>query len=321
MKSLQNTQQKRKEVFLTFKKGIRMEYVIIGLLVVGGLFLLGGILSGFFVVEQNQEAVVERFGKFVRTAKAGLNFKLPYVEGVTKMDMRVCQLDVDVETKTKDNVFVNMKVSVQFMVTDAVKALYKLKNAQAQISSYVFDVVRAQVPRLNLDDVFERKDDVANAVRIELAEAMDDFGYGIVKTLVTDIDPDKKVKEAMNEINAATRHRQAANEKAEAEKIIKVKQAEGEAEAKALQGRGVANQRKAIIDGLRESISDMSDATGANADAVMTLILMTQYFDTLKSLGDTNGTTTILMPHQPGALGDLQTQIMGALQTNKTSKK
>lgn len=283
-------------------------------------FVLGAIvlLSGVYTVEQQQEGVIERFGKFVRTAKPGLNFKLPLIEKVYKLDMRVNQLDVDVETKTKDNVFVNMKVSVQFLISDPVKALYKLKDTKAQISAYVFDVVRAQVPRLSLDEAFERKDTVALAVKAELAEAMDDFGYSIIKALVTDIDPAEKVKMAMNEINAQTRLRAASAEKAEGEKIIQVKNAEAEAESKALQGVGIANQRKAIINGLQESVAGLQDATGADPTQVMALILMTQYFDTLKSLGG-NGTHTILMPHQPGALGDIQTQLLGALQTAKTS--
>lgn len=293
-----------------------MEYLVLGGFALLGLFGLVTLLSGLYTVEQQQEAVVERFGRFVRTARAGLNFKIPYIERVFKIDLRVTQLDVVVETKTKDDVFVNLNVSVQFLVTDVVKALYKLRDRNAQISAYVFDTVRAQVPKLALDDVFARKDDVALAVKAELSEAMNDFGYGIVKALVTDINPDAKVKAAMNEINAATRMRAAATQKAEAEKIIQVKNAEAEAEAKALQGQGIANQRQAIIKGLQESVAGLKDATGADAQQVMSLILMTQYFDTLKGLGG-NGTHTILMPHQPGALGDIQGQLLAALDTTK----
>lgn len=278
-----------------------------------GVFFLAAILSGLFVVEQQQQGVIERFGKFARTVQPGLNFKIPFIETVYKLNMQVTQLDVDVETKTKDNVFVTLRVSVQFVISDAFKALYKLNNYKAQISSYVFDVVRAEVPKLALDDVFAKKDDVATAIKGELADAMDDFGYSIVKALITDVDPDATVKAAMNEINAATRMRAAATEKAEAEKILQVKRAEAEAEAKLLQGQGIANQRKAIAHGLKESVEDLK-AAGTESSEAMSILLLTQYFDTLRSLAG-QGTHTILMNHSPGALGDLQTQLMTALQT------
>ena len=278
-----------------------------------GLLALCTMLGSFYTVEQQQEGVVERFGRFVRTAKAGLNFKIPFIEGVYKIDLRVRQLDVLVETKTKDNVFVKTKVSVQYSVSDPVKALYKLKDEKTQISSYVFDVVRSQLPKLSLDEVFEKKDDVATAVKAELSDAMDDFGYNIVKTLVTDIDPDERVKASMNEINAQVRLRAAAQEKAEADKILSVKKAEAEAEAKALQGQGIANERAAIINGLKNSIHDMAEATGADANHVMAILMMTQYFDTLKAMGTTGSNNTIMLPHQPGGIGDIQTQILSAL--------
>lgn len=300
-----------------------MDGGLILLIVLGvfGLVFLGLLFDSFFTVEQGSVGVVERFGKFNRISQPGLNLKLPLIESVEKVDTRVQQLDVKVETKTKDNVFIISKVSVQFYVVDAYKAMYKLKDAGAQISSYVFDVVRAQVPLLALDEVFEKKDDVANAVKSELDDSMDEFGFQIVKALVTDIDPDAKVKEAMNEINAATRHRMAATEKAEAEKILLVKNAEAESESKKLQGKGIADQRKAIIDGLRESVEIFQSAIpGSSAADVMTLILTTQYFDTLKDLG-ANGTNTILLPHQPGAIGDIQSQLISAMQAGNATGK
>jgi regulator of protease activity HflC (stomatin/prohibitin superfamily) len=287
------------------------------LFAVVGFTGLCALLGSFYVVEQQQEGVVERFGKFVRTAKAGLNLKIPFIEGVYKIDLRVRQLDVLVETKTKDNVFVKTKVSVQYNVSDPVKALYKLKDEKTQISSYVFDVVRSQIPKLTLDEVFEKKDDVATAVKGELSDAMDDFGYLIVKALVTDIDPDERVKASMNEINAAARLREAAQEKAEAEKILTVKQAEAEAEAKTLQGQGVANQRSAIVNGLKDSVSAMAHATGTDAQHVMALVLMTQYFDTLNNIGNHGKSNTIMLPHGPGAVTELQAQLLNAFKGNK----
>lgn len=297
-----------------------METSLVVFLSVVGFIGFLTFLGSFYTVDQNQEGVVERFGKFVRTAKAGLNFKIPFIESVSKLDLRVRQLDVVVETKTHDNVFVKTKVSVQYNVADVVKAMYRLKDEKTQISSYVFDVVRSQLPKLTLDEVFEKKDDVATAVKAELSDAMDDFGYLIVKTLVTDIDPDERVKASMNEINAQVRLRAAAQEKAEADKILSVKKAEAEAEAKALQGQGIANERAAIINGLKNSIHEMSEATGADASHVMSLLMMTQYFDTLKAVGTTGNNNTIMLPHQPGGIGDIQTQIMSALQATKTNK-
>jgi regulator of protease activity HflC (stomatin/prohibitin superfamily) len=289
---------------------------LIGFLVVAALFVL---FTGLFTVNQQTAAVVQRFGKFQRIAMPGLNFKVPIVDTIAgRINFRVRQLDVEVETKTEDNVFVKAVVAVQYYVLPdkAYDAFYKLADPSTQITAYVFDVVRARVPQLKLDDVFERKDEIAIAVKSELTQVMDDFGYGIVKALVTDIDPDHKVKEAMNEINAAQRMRVAANEKGEAERILRVKSAEAEAQSKALQGKGIADQRKAIVDGLRESVHDFQNAVpGATAQDVMNLVLMTQYFDTLKEVGSVSRTNTILMPHSPGALTDLSQQIRTALMT------
>lgn len=292
--------------------------------VVGGIFLLVAFFKTFFTVSQQTVAIVERFGKFSKLSRAGLNFKIPFIDGIVSvMKLRILQLDVDVETKTKDNVFVNTKVSVQFHVLEdkVMEAYYKLSNPTQQITSYVFDLVRAEIPKLTLDEVFERKDDVANAVKKELSEVMDDFGYGIVKALVTDIDPDKKVKESMNAINAAQRERVAAEEKGEAEKILKVKQAEAEAMSKKLQGQGIADQRKAIVDGLRNSVDEFQKSIpGSTPHDVMSLVLMTQYFDTLKEVGEKSKSNTIFLDHTPGGMGDVKKLLAQAL-TNDTQTK
>lgn len=287
------------------------------------VWVFGGLTAGclavltFYTVEQQSVYIIERFGKFVRAAPPGLRVKIPLIEWVVGTpNMRIRQLDVPVETKTKDNVFVNVMVSVQyFIVPERVyDAFYKLQNAQEQITSFVFDVVRAQVPTIILDDVFDKKDDIADAVKAELAETMAAFGYSIFKALVTDIDPNAKVKESMNEINAAQRLRVAAVEKGEADRILKVKAAEAESQSKALQGKGIADQRTAIINGLRDSIDAFTDTVpGASAEDVMTLVMMTQYFDTLKDVSEASATTTIMLPHSPGGLADIGAQIRDAV--------
>ena len=279
----------------------------------------------FFTVEQQTAAVIQRFGKFVRVAMPGLNAKAPFIDSVAgRISLRVQQLDVKVETKTEDNVFVHVVVAVQFYVLPAkvYEAFYRLGNAATQITAFVFDVVRARVPRIKLDDVFAKKDEIADVVKSELAHVMEDFGYGIVKALVTDIDPDAKVKQAMNEINAAQRLRVAATEKGEADRILKVKAAEAEAQSKALQGKGIADQRKAIVEGLRESVDEFQRGVpGATAHDVMNLVLMTQYFDTLKEIGAAARSNTILIPHSPGNLTDLAAQVRNAMITaDETSR-
>lgn len=285
------------------------------LLIIVGCILL----TGLFTVRQQSVAIVERFGKFVRVGNAGLNFKIPLIERIAgRLNLRIQQLDVRVETKTKDNVFVFVVVSVQYYVlpTKTVDAFYRLQDPQGQITSFVFDTVRARVPGISLDNVFEMKDEIAQAVKTELEQIMDDFGYGIVKTLVTDIDPDAKVKLSMNEINAAQRLRVAAVEQAEADKIRVVKAAEGEAESKALQGRGIADQRKAIIEGLKESVENFSETVqGTNAHDVMNLVLMTQYFDTIKDIGLSSRNNTIMIPHSPAGMGDVSEQMRNAVIT------
>src|SRR3990167_10191836 len=276
------------------------------------IFLLF-IFSLFFTVQQQTTAIVERFGKYVRASGAGLHTKWPLIERVAfRINMRVQQLDVVVETKTKDNVFVKIAVSAQFQVLpDKIfEAFYKLEDPNQQIRSFIFDSVRARVPKMLLDDVFEKKEEIADCVKVELSEIMANFGYGIVNTLVTDIDPDAKVKAAMNEINEAQRLRVAAQERGEAEKILKVKKAEADAASIALQGKGLADQRKAIIDGLRESIAAFQQSVqSANEIDVMSIVLLTQYFDTIKELGASGNSNTILMPHSPASVNDFMSQI------------
>jgi regulator of protease activity HflC (stomatin/prohibitin superfamily) len=271
----------------------------------------------FFTVDQQTLSIVERFGKFVRIAGAGLNLKIPLIEQVSgTLSLRVQQLDVNVETKTKDNVFVHITISVQYnVITNKIyDAFYRLTDPRRQIESFVFDVIRAEVPKMELDDVFEKKDNIAVAVQNELAGVMEDFGYGIVKALVTNIDPDEKVKSAMNEINEQQRLRMAAQEKGEAEKILRVKNAEAEAESMRLQGMGVANQRKAIIEGLKQSIQEFQQGVpDVSAADVMGLVMMTQYYDTLKEIGAKDKNSTILLPHSPGGLKDVIDQLRNGI--------
>ncbi len=272
-----------------------------------------------FTVEQQSVKVIQRLGKFSRIAYPGLNFKIPVIENIAgRVSLRVDQLDVKVETKTEDSVFVHVLVSVQFFVDPqkVYEAFYKLQDPARQITSFVFDVVRAKVPKIKLDDVFEKKDDIAIAVKQELEGVMSEFGYGIVKTLVTDIEPDAKVKLAMNEINAAQRMRIAASEKGEADRILKVKSAEAEAQSKALQGQGMADQRKAIIAGLKSSVSDFKESLPNTTEKdVLNLILMTQYFDTIKDLGQSSNNNTIMIPHSPSSVGDILQQITNSVIT------
>ncbi len=270
-------------------------------------------LSTLFVVRQQSVGIIERFGKFHRTVHPGLNIKIPFMDRVVaRVNMRVQQLEIDVETKTSDDVFVKLKVAVQYSVMPerVYEAYYRLNNVREQVTAFVFDTVRARVPYLKLDDVFSKKDEIAVAVKDELQCTMDDFGYDIIKTLVTDIDPDPKVKLAMNEINAATRMRIAAAEKGEADRILKVKAAQAEAESKALQGKGVADQRKAIIDGLRDSVEEFRHAVeGSKAADVMMMVLMTQYFDTLKEVAENSNSNTVMLPNSPGGMGDIFNQL------------
>ena len=273
---------------------------LIGLpiLIVLGLFLL---FQVFFMVKQQTAAIVENFGKFSSIRTSGLQLKIPIVQRIAgRINLKIQQLDVMVETKTKDDVFVKLKISVQFQVIreNVYDAFYKLQSPHDQITSYVFDVVRAEVPKMKLDDVFERKDNIAIAVKRELNEAMINYGYDIIKTLVTDIDPDVQVKEAMNRINAAEREKVAAEYEAEAERIKIVAKARAEAESKRLQGQGIADQRREIARGLEESV-DVLNNVGINSQEASALIVVTQHYDTLQSLGEKTSSNLILMPNNP----------------------
>lgn len=275
-------------------------YIIIGIIVFAGL-------GFFFIVKQQTAYVVERFGKFQSVRHAGFQLKVPVMDRISgKLSLKVQQLDVVVETKTKDDVFVKLKVSVQYVVIkDKVfDAFYKLDNPYAQITSYVFDVVRAEVPKLRLDDVFEKKDDIAIAVKGELQEAMNDYGYDIIKTLVTDIDPDEQVKHAMNRINAAEREKVAAQYDGDAQRILIVEKAKAEAESKRLQGQGIADQRREIARGLEDSVNVLNKV-GINSQEASALIVVTQHYDTLQAMGTLNKSNLILLPNSPQAAGDM----------------
>ena len=283
-------------------------YTIIGIVfVLGVLFFLT-----FFIVKQKTAAIIERFGKFQYFRNSGIHFKIPVIDRIAgRINLKVQQLDVNVETKTKDNVFVRLKVSVQFRVmTDSVyDAFYKLESPRAQITSYVFDVVRAEVPKMKLDNVFERKNDIANAVKEELNDSMLDYGYDIIKTLVTDIDPDQQVKDSMNRINASEREKTAAEFEAEAERIKIVAKARAEAESKRLQGQGIADQRREIARGLEESV-DVLNNVGINSQEASALIVVTQHYDTLQSVGEQNNSNLILLPNSPEAGSDMLNQMI-----------
>lgn len=271
------------------------------------LFSVLLILSGLFVVKQQTSAIIERFGKFIAVRQPGLHIKIPLVDKISgRISLRVLQLDVIVETKTKDDVFVKLKVSVQYRVVPekVYEAFYKLDFPQDQITSYVFDVVRAVVPKMKLDDVFEKKDEIAIAVKGELNDAMINYGYDIIKTLVTDIDPDSEVKTAMNRINAAERQKVAAQYEGDAARILIVEKAKAEAESKRLQGQGIADQRREIARGLEESV-DVLNNVGINSQEASALIVVTQHYDTLQSIGEETNSNLILLPNSPQAGSDM----------------
>ncbi|KAI7742417.1 hypothetical protein M8C21_022898 [Ambrosia artemisiifolia] len=273
---------------------------------------------GCIQVEQSNVAVKEHFGKFDDVLQPGCHC-LPWCLGYRlagQLSLRVNQLDVRCETKTKDNVFVTVVASIQYRALSekAADAFYKLSNTKQQIQAYVFDVIRASVPKLQLDDVFVQKNDIAKGVEEELEKAMSGYGFEIVQTLIVDIEPDQHVKRSMNEINAAARMRVAANEKAEGEKILQIKRAEGEAESKYLSGLGIARQRQAIVDGLRDSVLAFSEnVPGTSAKEVMDMVLLTQYFDTMKDIGASSKSNAVFLPHGPGAVKDIASQIREGL--------
>ena len=292
------------------------------------LFLL---LKSIMIIPERQSWVIQRLGKFSRISQPGLKFKIPFIEVIaSKENLRIQQLDVDVETKTLDNVFVILKISVQYRIIDSkvYEAFYELDDPHGQIASYIFDEVRAEVPKLGLDDVFGKKDDIALAVRDNISSQMGQYGYKIVKTLITDINPDELVKASMNKINAATRDKEAAYQEAEGEKIRIVKRAEAEADSKRLSGEGIAAQRLEIVRGFKESVEDFQKALqDVDPQEIMQFVLMTQYFDTLTAIGANENNNTVMVPHTPGGMKDFQQQIIEGtfvgkeLSKNQNTKK
>tara|TARA_X000000950_G_C13776604_1_gene603314 strand:- start:227 stop:1165 length:939 start_codon:yes stop_codon:yes gene_type:complete len=281
-----------------------MNYFLVPILSILFIFLLFGT---FFIVKQQSSAIVERFGKFISVRQSGLQIKIPIIDNVSgRLSLRIQQLDVVVETKTKDDVFVKVKVSVQYkVIKDKVyDAFYKLDYPQDQITSYVFDVVRAEVPKMILDDVFEKKDDIAIAVKGELNDAMQNYGFDIIKTLVTDIDPDAQVKESMNRINASEREKVAAQFEGDAQRILIVERAKAEAESKRLQGQGIADQRREIARGLEDSVKVLN-GVDINSQEASALIVVTQHYDTLQSVGSESNSNLILMPNSPQSGSDM----------------
>jgi regulator of protease activity HflC (stomatin/prohibitin superfamily) len=296
-----------------------MDPIILIPLGAAALIILVIFLSSFFTVNTAEVAVITRFGKFLRVADPGLNWKRPFFDSVAGIvSLRVNQISLTMETKTKDNVFVTIPISVQNRVRPekVYDAYYKLADPTAQIKSYVEQVILGHVPGMTLDEVFASQSSIAAAVKQELDADMATFGFEIVNVLVTDIVPDQKVKSAMNDINAAQREQVAANARGEAEKILVVKKAEAEAESKALQGQGIANQRKAIIEGLQVSIEQFQKVVdGASSKDVMQLVMVTQYFDTLKSIGESDKTNTLFLSHSPGAVKEVSEQILDSMLT------
>lgn len=290
------------------------------ILIIFGLLLVFGM---FYTVKQQTTALIERLGRFQNISQAGLNFKIPLIDRIVgRVNLKIQQLDVIVETKTKDDVFVLLKISVQFQILreKVYDAFYKLQNPHEQITAFIFDTVRAEVPKMKLDDVFEKKDDIALAIQRELKEAMMNYGYDIVKALVTDIDPDKQVKAAMNRINAAEREKVAAQYEGDAQRIIIVEKAKAEAESKRLQGMGIANQRREIARGLEESM-DVLNRAGINSQEASALIIITQHYDTLQAVGERTSSNLILMPNTPTAASNMLNEMTASLvAANKISE-
>ncbi len=271
------------------------------------IILVAIFASTVFIVKQQTAVIIETFGKFSSIRQSGIQFKIPFIQRISgRLSLKIQQLDVIVETKTLDDVFTKLKVSVQYVVIkDKVyDAFYKLEYPHDQITSYVFDVVRAEVPKMKLDDVFVKKDDIAIAVKAELQDAMINYGFDIIKTLVTDIDPDAQVKEAMNRINASEREKIAAQFEGDAARILIVEKAKAEAESKRLQGQGIADQRREIARGLEESV-DVLNNVGINSQEASALIVVTQHYDTLQSIGEETNSNLILLPNSPQAGSDM----------------
>ena len=284
------------------------------------LIILGILISMLYVVRQQSVAIVERFGRYQKIATSGIHMRLPF--GIDKIaariQLRLLQSEIVVETKTKDNVFVMMNVATQYRVNEqnVTDAYYKLMRPEAQIKSYIEDALRSSVPKLTLDELFEKKDEIALEVQHQVAEEMTTYGYIIVKTLITKVEPDAEVKQSMNEINDAQRKRVAAQELAEADKIKIVTAAEAEAEKDRLHGVGIAQQRKAIVDGLAESIAELKEANvGMSEEQIMSILLTNQYLDTLNTFA-AKGNQTLFLPNNPNGVDDIRTQILSALKTD-----
>ena len=284
------------------------------------LIILGILISMLYVVRQQSVAIVERFGRYQKIATSGIHMRLPF--GIDKIaariQLRLLQSEIVVETKTKDNVFVMMNVATQYRVNEqnVTDAYYKLMRPEAQIKSYIEDALRSSVPKLTLDELFEKKDEIALEVQHQVAEEMTTYGYIIVKTLITKVEPDAEVKQSMNEINAAQRKRVAAQELAEADKIKIVTAAEAEAEKDRLHGVGIAQQRKAIVDGLAESIAELKEANvGMSEEQIMSILLTNQYLDTLNTFA-VKGNQTLFLPNNPNGVDDIRTQILSALKAD-----
>lgn len=282
------------------------------------LVVLGAIVYFSIKIVKHQTAVIiERFGKFNSIRQAGFNVMIPGIDQVAgQLSLKVQQLDVEVETKTKDDVFLTVNISVQFqIIREAIyEAFYKLTNSRDQITSYVFDTVRAQVPTMKLDDVFVKKDEIAIAIKRELEKAMQAYGYQIIKALVTDIDPDPEVKKSMNRINASERLKVAAEFEAEAERIKIVAKAKADAESKKLQGQGTADQRKEIAKGLEQSV-EMLNKVGIGSQEASSLIVITQHYDTLQSMGENSNSNVVLLPNSPSTASDMMSNLIAALTT------
>ncbi len=282
-----------------------------------GLVVLLVVIAGFYTVGQQSFAIVERFGKFQRITAPGLNWRIPLVDRVvTRVSIRVRELIVQINTKTKDNVFVDIELAVQYQVRDrddAWNAFYKLTDHEQQMESFIYDTVRAKVPTMELDDVFENKDDIAGDVKATLAEKMQDYGYTIVQSLVNDVRPAENVAVAMNEIVAQERLRRAAEHRAQAEYVLVVKAAEADAESRRLSGEGIAAQRRAIVQGYQESVAGLQAATGVDAREIMAVVLMTQYYDALRDMASNNRASVIFANHAPGEVPSAQQQFFDAL--------
>lgn len=281
------------------------------------------IITGLFIVKQQTSVIIERFGKFKSIRQAGLNLKIPLVDKIAgRISLKIQQLDVNVETKTLDDVFVHLNIAVQFQIQKdhVYNAFYKLQNPHEQITAFIFDTVRAEVPKMKLDDVFVKKDEIAQAIQRDLKEAMLNYGYDIVKALVTDIDPDENVKIAMNRINAADREKTAAQFEGDAQRILIVERAKAEAESKRLQGKGIADQRREIARGLEESVAVLNKA-GINSQEASSLIIVTQHYDTLQSIGNHSNSNLILLPNSPSAASSmLSDTITGMVSANQISE-